>query len=124
MPRIVHFEIPAEDPERSAKFYTETFGWEIKKWEGPQPYWLVRTGPDTEMGINGGIYKQTKADECVANTVGVTNLEEYIEKVKQCGGRIEGEAMDIPGVGRYVTAYDTEGKRFSMLEPDPNAKMM
>jgi hypothetical protein len=27
MPTIVHFDIPAEDVERSQKFYTELFGW-------------------------------------------------------------------------------------------------
>ncbi|MDQ3869178.1 MAG: hypothetical protein M3250_06440, partial [Thermoproteota archaeon] len=27
MPTIVHFEIPADDLERSRKFYTDLFGW-------------------------------------------------------------------------------------------------
>jgi predicted enzyme related to lactoylglutathione lyase len=35
MPRVVYFEIPADDPERAAKFYKEVFGWKIDKWEGP-----------------------------------------------------------------------------------------
>ncbi|HEV2494165.1 MAG TPA: VOC family protein [Terriglobia bacterium] len=35
MPRVIHFEINADQPERAAKFYTAVFGWEIKKWEGP-----------------------------------------------------------------------------------------
>jgi len=29
--RIAHFEIHADDPERAAKFYSEVFGWEVKK---------------------------------------------------------------------------------------------
>jgi uncharacterized protein len=29
---IVHFEIPADNPERATKFYCELFGWEIQKW--------------------------------------------------------------------------------------------
>ena len=32
MPTIVHFEIPADDIERSRKFYTDLFGWKIEKW--------------------------------------------------------------------------------------------
>jgi hypothetical protein len=28
---VVHFEIPADDPERAAKFYRELFGWSINK---------------------------------------------------------------------------------------------
>ena len=35
MPRIVHFEIYADDVDRASKFYTDLFGWEINKWDGP-----------------------------------------------------------------------------------------
>ncbi len=45
MPRVIHFEIPASDPERAAAFYKKTFGWKIEKWPGPTEYWLVTTGP-------------------------------------------------------------------------------
>lgn len=31
---IVHFEIPADDPERAARFYRELFGWDVGKWDG------------------------------------------------------------------------------------------
>jgi predicted enzyme related to lactoylglutathione lyase len=32
MPTIVHFEVPADDVERSKKFYSDLFGWKIEKW--------------------------------------------------------------------------------------------
>src|SRR5215469_1323983 len=44
MPRVVHFEIHAQEPERAARFYSEVFGWEITKWGGPVDYWLIKTG--------------------------------------------------------------------------------
>src|SRR2546425_11401218 len=63
---VVDFEIPADDPERAAKFYRELFGWEISRWgnpagagEGPE-YWMGRTvptdakGQPTRPGVNGG----------------------------------------------------------------------
>ena len=54
MTRPVHFEILAEDPDKTVKFYEEVFGWEIGKWgEGDQGYWPVTTGSGD--GINGGI---------------------------------------------------------------------
>ena len=34
MPRPVHFEIQADNPERAIKFYRELFGWEFNQWEG------------------------------------------------------------------------------------------
>src|SRR5439155_19682712 len=55
MPRPAHFEIPAENPERAIAFYKDVFGWTFQKWDGPMPYWMITTGPDTEPGINGGL---------------------------------------------------------------------
>jgi predicted enzyme related to lactoylglutathione lyase len=55
MPRVVQFEVHADNPERAVKFYREIFGWELVKWEGPQDCWLITTGPNDESGINGGL---------------------------------------------------------------------
>ena len=44
MPRPVHFEISADDPERALHFYQAVFGWKSQKWDGPQDYWLISTG--------------------------------------------------------------------------------
>lgn len=124
MPRIVHFEIPAEDPEKVSKFYTDTFGWEIKKWEGPMPYWLVKTGDKSEMGIDGGIYKKDEKMKEIVNTVGVRDVKESVEMVKKNGGSVMGEIQEIPGVGMFVYAMDPEGNKFGMMQPFPDAKMI
>ncbi len=42
-----------------------------------------------------------------------------MKKVTDAGGRLLGEPMEIPGVGKYVSFFDTEGNRVSMLEPAP-----
>ena len=42
-----------------------------------------------------------------------------MDKVVAAGGEVLGEPMDIPGVGRYVSFYDTEKNRVSMLQPIP-----
>lgn len=44
IPRVVHFEISADEPERTVKFYTSVFEWTVNKWEGPMDYWLLTTG--------------------------------------------------------------------------------
>lgn len=54
MPRVVHFEFQATEPEVLVRFYTKLFGWTIKRW-GDVPYWLVEAGTDTRPGINGGL---------------------------------------------------------------------
>jgi predicted enzyme related to lactoylglutathione lyase len=54
MPRIVHLEIPTTNPKRSADFYKQALGWDIKQWDKVN-YWMVTTGKDPEPGINGAI---------------------------------------------------------------------
>ena len=53
MNRPIHFEIPAENPERAMRFYEKVFGWEFERWNGPMEYWTIRTG-DSQPGIDGG----------------------------------------------------------------------
>ena len=62
MNRVIHFEIHASDPERTAAFYRAVFDWDIVERRIPgvelppeHRYWLVTTGADAERGINGGI---------------------------------------------------------------------
>ena len=37
MPRPIHFEIHAENPERAQRFYRELFGWTFQGFEGSMP---------------------------------------------------------------------------------------
>lgn len=122
MSKIIHFEIPAENPEKVGRFYTEAFGWEINK-HAYQDYWLVMAGQKSEMGIDGAIYKKGEHTQTM-NTISVDNLEEAMEKVKKAGGQIEGEPTDIPKVGRFVYAKDVEGTPFGMLKVSEEMKNM
>ena len=63
MPTIVHFEIPADDVERSRKFYTDLFGWKIEKWPGPvsrdMEYWMITTTDEKgDKALGGGMMKR------------------------------------------------------------------
>jgi uncharacterized protein len=42
-----------------------------------------------------------------------------MRQVTEAGGKVLGEPMEIPGVGQYVSFFDTEGNRVSMLQPVP-----
>jgi predicted enzyme related to lactoylglutathione lyase len=122
MARIVHFEIPADDPARAAEFYKKCFGWDIQKWGGPTEYWLASTGPAAEPGINGGIMKRPHPGAVTCNTVGVASLDQSMKDVAGAGGKVVVPKMAIPGVGWLSYAVDTEGNQFGMMQPDPSAK--
>ena len=92
MPRVIHFEIHAEDPERAVRFYTELLGWEFKKWDGPIDYWYVKTGPDDAKGINGGMIRRQgtldgQAVIAYVCTVDVPSVDEAAARAAELGGQ-------------------------------------
>jgi len=121
MPRIVHFEVMAAEPERASKFYSTVFGWEINKWDGPEDYWLVTTGSDDTPGINGAI-GQSRGEPVTVNTIEVDSVDKFAEKVTANGGKVVVPKMSIPGVGYQIYCQDTEGLVFGLHQFDPSAK--
>jgi predicted enzyme related to lactoylglutathione lyase len=122
MPRVVHFDIAADEPERAIRFYESVFGWEIQKWEGPFDYWLIMTGPEDEPGIDGGLGKRDRPDEHTTNTIGVDSVDDYVAKVQESGGLVTMPKSAVPGVGYLAICADTEGNVFSLMEEDPTAQ--
>ncbi len=122
MPRPVHFDIAADDPERAMKFYKDVFGWKFNKWDGPLDYWLATTGDSKEPGINGGISRRNKQMPGMMNTIGVASLDKYIKKIESNGGKILMPKMEIPGIGWFATFQDTEGNMFGIIEQPAKPK--
>ena len=125
MPRPIHFEFQADDPERAAKFYRTLFGWTIQKWDGPVDYWLIMTGKAPEPGIDGGMMRrkpEAKDFNATYNTIDVPNLDQFLAKATGAGATIVVPKMPIPGVGWLVYCKDTEGNIFGMMQPDKDAK--
>jgi uncharacterized protein len=116
MPRVVHFEINADNPQRAAGFYEKVFGWKIAKWDGPVDYWLVSTG-EGEPGIDGGISPRWERHEMV-NTVDVSSVDEAVKNVAAAGGKIVKEKQPVPGVGWLAYCEDSEGNVFGVMEAD------
>ena len=127
MPRVVHFEIHAADPNRAVTFYKTLFGWTFQKWEGPMEYWLVTTGPNDQPGINGGLVQRQgdidgQAVIAYVCTVDVENLDASVQTAVDNGGQIALPKMPIPGMGWLAYCKDTEGNIFGMMQGDPNAQ--
>lgn len=125
---VVHFEMPAVDRQRMADFYSKTFGWRTQVLGEEMGGYVLATTvesdpqtgrPTTPGSINGGFYQKTDdpLSHAPSVVIGVENLDEHMKKVVAAGGKIIGEPMPIPGVGLWVSFYDTEGNRVSMLQP-------
>jgi len=125
MPRVIHFEISVDDPEKAKKFYQTVFGWKIEKW-GPVEYWLIETGKKSEPGIDGALRKRSDVEELknenTINTIGVPSIDDFMRKVEENGGKILMPKQAIPGIGYFTYCKDPEGNAFGIMEADSSAK--
>ncbi len=124
---VIHFEMPAEDRERMAGFYTTVFGWKTQVLGDEMGNYVVATTtesnehgrPKKPGAINGGFFQKTddKPSQYPSVVIQVDDMKEHMTKVENAGGKVLGKPWDIPGVGLYVSFFDTEGNRVSMLQP-------
>jgi len=122
MSRVIHFEIPATDPEKLSAFYQKVFGWKFDKWAGPMEYWMIVTGGDSCPGINGGMMRKPGGIVSTTNTIGVESVDGAIAAVSKAGGKLVMAKTPIPGVGYFAYCEDTEGNIFGVMQADSNAK--
>jgi len=126
---VVHFEMPADDRKRMAKFYESAFNWQTKMLGPEMNDYVVVTTTETETdgtpkrpgAINGGFFPK-KPDwpaQYPSVVIAVDDMEKAMKRVADAGGQVLGEPMEIPGIGTYVSFFDTEGNRASMLKPLP-----
>ena len=120
MAKIVHFELPVDDPERALTFYRDTLGWHIARFDS-QRYWLVTAGDEQEPGANGALIARGDLHQGPVLIAGVTDVDEALEKVEVNGGRVLQGKLPVPGVGWSAYFVDTEGNTIGIFQPDPNA---
>jgi predicted enzyme related to lactoylglutathione lyase len=126
---IVHFEIPADNPERAVKFYRELFGWDIDKWENPNgiEYWMVKTVPTDEQGmpqrpgVNGGLMPRMYPNQQPVNYISVENVDQAVAKAERLGAKVMMGKTPVPGMGWFAQLTDPEGNVLAVWETDPAA---
>lgn len=129
MPRPVHFEIHAADPQRAIGFYQALFGWQFTAFPGGMPYWLVKTGEPPEPGIDGGLVQRMggpPADGAAVNayvcTVGVASVDDTVAAATRLGGTVALPKSPIAGVGWVAYLKDTEGNLLGLHQADAAAR--
>ena len=88
------------DPEAMAGFYERAFGWTVNKADipGDTPYWLITTGDDAEVGINGGMGQGPAPPfPGTTTTMGVEDLDAAVAGVEAAGGSRAHGADGDPG---------------------------
>lgn len=114
---VVHFEIPAEEPEKSIAFFSNVFGWDIKPFRKDE-YWLINTQSEAGKSINGGIIRKKDPRQPLANTIEVDNLNETVKKIEAAGGKTVTPKMIIPGVGYLIYFMDLDKNVHGLMQRD------
>lgn len=127
---VVHFEMPCEDRSRMARFYQTAFGWQTQMLGQDMGNYVMATTTEADEhgcpkkpgAINGGFFQKNPdwPAQYPSVVIAVDDVNESARKVTVAGGKVLGEPMEIPGVGQYVSFFDTEGNRVSMLQPLPS----
>lgn len=134
---VVHFEMGYKDQARMVKFYETVFGWETQSMGAEMGNYVVAHTAETSKdgmvkragAINGGFYAKTDdpVSQAPSVVVAVDDIKQAMKDVVAAGGKILGtmnqkgehtkEPQMIPGVGLWMSVMDTEGNRFSILQP-------
>ena len=119
---VSHFEIPARDLERAARFYRDVFGWKIEPlpWEG-HPYFTVRGAsgePPGRRGIDGGLLPIEATTPYPLLVIHITDgdLEDCLERIVEAGGQIDLPAAPVGTMGRFARFRDPEGNVLGLWE--------
>jgi predicted enzyme related to lactoylglutathione lyase len=126
MSKVVHFEIPVDDPARAKEFYGSAFDWQLDDQDvgGGQIYTTVITTPideqsrlPTEPGaINGGLMQRTPDTPSPVITIGVDGIDDSLKKIEAGGGSIVQPRTEVPGVGAFAYFKDSEGNVVGLWE--------
>lgn len=112
---VVYFEIGCNDGEKTRDFFTNLFGWEISD---PDPALRINTGG----GIGGHLIELAPEwGNYVTVYIEVDNLEAYLEKAVELGGKTLVQPVSLPGQGRFAWLGAPEGNIIGLWQPEPDS---
>lgn len=117
MGKIVNFHLPADDVDRAVKFYREVFGWEFSAAEPSSvPYFVHTPDQNGGAGVPAAITRRQEIIKAPTPTIEVEHIDQAMIDIAMKGGQ-QGRVQDIPGIGRFGYAIDSEGNIIALLEP-------
>lgn len=123
MDKVVHFEIPYDDKERVQGFYEKVFDWKFQ--DMPEMNYLTARSGEVdedfmmkEKGvINGGMYKRDeKSAKSPVIVISVNSIDEKIVQIKNSGGKVFREKIQVGDMGFYAQVEDSEGNIIGIWE--------
>ena len=111
--KICYLEIPAKTAEASADFYSNIFGWKIRR-RGDGEIAFDDTG-----GVSGTWVKEADRtpDEHTRTYIMVDAIADTLEQIEAAGGTVRTPRTEIaPGMGAFAVFVDPVGNEFGLYE--------
>lgn len=120
-----YFEIQADDPELTIRFYSAVLGWRFTKQMGlPTDYWRIET-----ENVRGGLLRRpapapplrsgTNAYVC---SMEVKDFDATAAAILKNGGQVAMPKFAVPGTCWQGYFIDPAGNTFGLFQVDANAK--
>ncbi len=117
---FVWYELRTPDAKGALDFYTHVVGWEPKPSGDPGgiPYTLLSVQGSDIAGVMQMTPEMMKGGLKPAwvGFIAVNDVDAYVKRVEQGGGKLYHPAQDIPGVGRWASVADPQGAEFLLFK--------
>ena len=118
--RFLWHELMTTDTRTAADFYTRLAGWTLQAWDQNPSYQMFLAGGVPMAGL------MTLPDEAKLagappgwlGYIGSPDADATAHLAVKLGGRLLKEAMQVPGVGRFIVLQDPYGAAFSAFTPE------
>ncbi|MBI5177780.1 MAG: VOC family protein [Nitrospinae bacterium] len=113
---FVHVELHTQDPDRSKKFYTSLFGWELEDFPGGG-YTVIKVGE----GTGGGMMKNPVpgAPDNWIPYILVDDVRAATKKAQSLGAKVVKEFTEVPDMGWFSVMMDPSGAAFGIWQTKP-----
>lgn len=106
--RFVWFHLRTPNVEAAQRFYGEVAGWKSSSMEmDGVSFPMFSNAQETVAHV-----EPTQGPASFVSYAAVEDVDQAARRVKNAGGKVLGEAVDLPGIGRMVEVQDQDGARF------------
>jgi uncharacterized protein len=111
-------DLGTPDQDEASEFYGALFGWDVEESENPEQTGGYRTATLRGQAV-GGVMKLMQEGQPPAwmTYVSVEDADETAAKVREAGGNVMMEPMDVLDIGRMAVLADPTGAVFGIWQP-------
>ena len=122
MPRPIHFEMPADQPERASDLLPRRLRMAVPEMGRPDARLAHHHRTRARAGIDGGMMPRQAPGASTVNTIGVESIDATLKTIEARAAGRPCRGWPSPGVGWLAYCVDTEGNTFGVLQPDEKAE--